>query len=97
MKDGEFVGDLITISNWASPKPVIVDPLDPTRRKRTPEGAIGRDLLVPILRDGKTVYSPPSIHEIRDLAQRQLAAFHPGIKRLLNPHDPGGARARFSI
>ena len=96
MKDGEYAGDLIyDLELGISENPVIVDPFDPTRRKRTPEGATAQDLLVPILRRGRAVYASPPIHELRDLAQRQLAAFHPGIKRFLNPHEyPVGLDAR---
>jgi nicotinate phosphoribosyltransferase len=64
----------------------LVDPLDPTRRKTIPAGTTCEDLLVPIFRSGKRVYDPPPLAESRRRVQEQLAAFHPGVKRLLNPH-----------
>ncbi|MGA8165146.1 MAG: nicotinate phosphoribosyltransferase [Waddliaceae bacterium] len=65
----------------------ILDPLDPTREKFVGPGTLFRDLLVPIFRDGRLVYAPPPLTEIRDNTQRELAHFHEGIKRFLNPHQ----------
>ena len=82
---GEFIGDMI----YDIHQPVehaIIDPLDLTRRKQFPSDAEHSDLLVPVFRGGKLVYDQPSIHEIRTHAQQQLAGFHSGIKRFLNPH-----------
>ncbi|MBI4662723.1 MAG: nicotinate phosphoribosyltransferase [Verrucomicrobia bacterium] len=95
-KDNEYIGDMIyDVEIGVSDSQTMIDPLDPTRQKRIPKEAAGRDLLVPILRDGKTVYSLPPLRQIRDLAQRELAGFHPGIKRFLNPHEyPVGLESR---
>ncbi|MOA53293.1 nicotinate phosphoribosyltransferase [compost metagenome] len=65
---------------------VIIDPVDATRRKRIQPGATYQDLLVSVFSGGRRVYDPPSIHEVREQVQRNLAAFHPGIKRFENPH-----------
>ncbi|MGH7143982.1 MAG: hypothetical protein ACREJ2_07560, partial [Planctomycetota bacterium] len=98
----------------------MVDPQDPTRRKRLPgiaaerPGAPGatapaalaaladptnpnpphpieslvraEDLLEPVLRGGRVVYTPPPLSAVRARTQAQLALFHGGIKRLINPH-----------
>jgi nicotinate phosphoribosyltransferase len=45
--------------------PVVVDPLDPTRRKRIPEGTPAEDLLVPVVRAGRPVYEPPPLEVTR--------------------------------
>ncbi|MBI4348953.1 MAG: nicotinate phosphoribosyltransferase [Elusimicrobia bacterium] len=65
---------------------VLVDPLDPTRRKRFPAQAPFEDLLVPVFRKGKAVYDAPPLPEVRDAARRELEGFHAGIRRLVNPH-----------
>ena len=65
---------------------VLVDPLDATRRKTIPAGAESEDLLVPVFRGGKRVYEPPPLEQTRRRAQEQLAMFHAGVKRLVNPH-----------
>jgi nicotinate phosphoribosyltransferase len=37
------------------------------------------------------VYEGPTIEQIRERLQKQLACFHPGIKRFVNPHQyPAG-------
>jgi nicotinate phosphoribosyltransferase len=67
--------------------PVIVDPIDFTRRKSIPPEAVYEDLLVPIFKGGKLVYSVPGLDQARALRQERLQAFHPSILRLLNPHQ----------
>ncbi len=83
----EYVGDVI----WDQRRelgaaPTLVDPLDLTRRKTIPEGAEWEDLLVPVFRSGERVYEPPGLPEIRTRVREQLAGFHEGIKRFVNPH-----------
>lgn len=65
----------------------IVDPLDSTRSRTIDPVYQSRDLLEPIFRNGELVYQLPSIHEIREKAQKELSHFHDGIKRFLNPHQ----------
>jgi nicotinate phosphoribosyltransferase len=88
----EFVSD--AIYDLLSPVPsefTIVDPLDLTRRKHIAADAVGEDLLVPIFRSGKPVYDSPALDQIRARVQQQLAMFHPGVKRFVNPHQyPAG-------
>jgi nicotinate phosphoribosyltransferase len=43
-------------------------------------------LLVEILRDGKQVQELPSLEEMRQHRERDLARLDPGVRRLLNPH-----------
>lgn len=64
----------------------LVDPLDITRRKTIPAGTASEDLLVPVFRRGRRVYEVPPLDGTRQRAEQQLASFHPGVKRLVNPH-----------
>ncbi len=70
---------------------VIVDVKDANRRKRMPTGAVGEDLLVPVMRGGELVGpfadGVETIEVARTRAQRELARLHPSIRRLLNPHQ----------
>jgi len=43
-------------------------------------------LLVPIFAKGVLIYHLPSIHETKERVEQQLAHFHKGIKRFVNPH-----------
>ncbi len=65
---------------------VMVDPLDPTRRRTVPEGTPSADLLVPIFRAGRRVYDPPPLVEVRKRVTSELSRFHSGVKRFVNPH-----------
>jgi nicotinate phosphoribosyltransferase len=65
----------------------IVDPFDPTRQKWIESEVNHRDLLVPIFREGKLVYSLPSLQDIRENTKKELSLFHEGIKRFINPHQ----------
>ncbi len=87
-----FLADVIYDEPSGLPaEPVVVDPLDPTRRKRIPAGTPGEDLLVPVMRAGRPVYEPPSVEQARARTRRQLAGLHAGIKRFVNPHQyPAG-------
>ena len=84
----EYVADMIwdELSPVSEP-PTIVDPEDPTRRKRLVAGAASEELLVPVLRGGRPVYEAPPVAVARERTQAQLARFHAGIKRFVNPHE----------
>ena len=92
-RDGHgFLADMIydVRRGIGSPR-VIVDPVDPTRRKEVPPEAPGEDLLVPVFERGRLVYHSPSLPEIQRRSREQLAGLHPTIRRLLNPHEyPAG-------
>jgi nicotinate phosphoribosyltransferase len=91
-RGNEFIGDAIYDETRPLPEPVtIVDPADAIRRKNFPAAAAFEDLLVPVLRRGKLVYTQPTLDSIRAGAQDQLAMLHSGIKRFENPHEyPAG-------
>lgn len=83
-RDGEADGDMI-FDETLGAGPVIVDPLDATRRKRLTDSHF-EDLLVPVYRGGNRVYDPPPLTAARERCRTQLEQFHPGIRRFLNPH-----------
>ena len=83
-----FVADVIFDEETGLPDaPVVVDPLDPTRRKRIPAGTPAEDLLVPVVRQGRPVYEPPPLEAARARARDQIGRLHPGIRRFANPHQ----------
>jgi nicotinate phosphoribosyltransferase len=98
IQDGQAVADAIFDEPTGIPASggcTIVDPMDMTRRKTVPAGTPHEDLLVPIFRGGKLVYDPPAIDQIRQRTQSQLALFHWGVKRFVNPHQyPVGLEKR---
>ncbi len=85
---GQAVGDVI----YDGQRPIqgdctMVDPADNTRRKTFPAGTDAADLLVPVFRQGKRVMDSPSVEDARKRTQQQLAQFHAGVKRFVNPHQ----------
>jgi nicotinate phosphoribosyltransferase len=85
---GAWAGDML-VDELAPPGAgdvTMVDPLDPTRRRRFAAGAAFTTLLEPAMRDGERLRAPEPLAESRERARRELAGFHAGIKRLVNPH-----------
>jgi nicotinate phosphoribosyltransferase len=93
--DGEPLADAIyDLQLGIGEAPVIVDPLDMTRRRAIAAGTPWEELLVPVLRGGRSVYAPPPLAEVRRRAAEQLGRFHEGIKRFVYPHQyPAGLEA----
>jgi nicotinate phosphoribosyltransferase len=85
------------------PGGVVVDPVNARRRKSIDRSWRQEELLVPILRGGDLVTDLPDLATSRARAQEQLASFHPGVLRRLNPHrypaglDVGLHRRRESL
>jgi len=89
--DNGFIADMIYDELLGVGSDVIVDPADPVRRKQIPADTPYEFLLAPIFRAGKLVYEIPALDATRRRTQEQLAHLHPGIKRLVNPHEyPAG-------
>jgi nicotinate phosphoribosyltransferase len=67
------------------PEPHSIDPLDPTRWETISPEKKYRDLLVPIIRGGKTVYKTPPLFQIREKTLAELDQLHPAMRRFLYP------------
>jgi nicotinate phosphoribosyltransferase len=93
---GELLADALWDERLGMPEPcVIVDPLDPLRRREIPAGTPGEDVLVPVFRAGRRVYDPPPLAEVRARTGAQLGKLHAGVKRFMNPHQfPVGLERR---
>lgn len=64
----------------------IINPFDSTQHKVLHKDLASYDLLVPIFREGKLVYSSPTLDQIRAHANKELEQCHDSLKRFLNPH-----------
>lgn len=85
----EFIADMIIDEDDLSESGTwtIVDPVDFTRRKLVDEDTKYFDLMKPIFESGKLVYDEVAHEKSKKYSVNQLEGFHPGIKRLLNPHQ----------
>jgi nicotinate phosphoribosyltransferase len=66
--------------------PTILDPADATRRRPVRAGAPFRDLLAPVLRQGRFVQPLPTLAESRAHARQEVNSLDITIRRYLNPH-----------
>jgi nicotinate phosphoribosyltransferase len=85
-REGEAIGDMMWNETTTPAAPTMVDPMDHTRRKTFRPDDRFEDLLVPVFRKGKAVYQSPSLVTIRERTRQQLALFHSGVRRFVNPH-----------
>jgi nicotinate phosphoribosyltransferase len=88
-KNGKAVADMIFLEgdNLSKTQHVIIDPVDPTKRKKiNTTGLDQMRLLKSIFEKGKKVYDRPDIQQIKMNAERNLAQFDKAHKRLVNPH-----------
>lgn len=84
--DQGYQGDLIyDINTRLGVEPEGIDPLDPTLWQTFSSQMQYKDLLIPVVRGGRRIYSSPSIHEIRKKASSELSQFHPSMRRFLYP------------
>jgi len=85
---GGFLADVIYDEDTGlADAPMVVDPLDPTRRKHIPAGTPYEDLLLPVVRAGRVVYEAPPLAAVQARAREQVGRLHPGIRRFVNPHQ----------
>jgi nicotinate phosphoribosyltransferase len=85
----EFSGDMIWHDDPdtdAQPAPLMIDPLDMTRRRAFTAEQTHEDLLKPIFRKGELVGEPDTLARARENVANDLARLHAGIKRFVNPH-----------
>lgn len=89
IKNGKALADMIYLSKDSVEKNnfVIIDPNDPTKRKKIQVNGLEREILLkPIFKNGEKVYTRPDIHNIRENARKNLELLDKAHKRLVNPH-----------
>lgn len=88
-QNGEMLGDMIyDVRNQTTTSPTMVDPLDPTRRKKFTAGKYEtQDLLQPFVKGGKILLPENATAMARERLKHQLAQINEGVKRFVNPHS----------
>jgi len=85
---GKAIADLIMLDDETinENEPLtIFDPVD-TWKRMTLRNYKARELLVPIFRNGRRVYDPPSLMEIQKYAKQELDTLWDEYKRIKKPH-----------
>lgn len=82
-----FIADMIYNTEMPPPtEAIMIDPYDFTKKRSFEDSTSYEDLLTPIFEEGNLIYTVPTIVEVRERVQNQLAQFYKGIKRFSNPH-----------
>lgn len=85
----DMIFDELTVRNEL--EQIIIDPEDINRFYKIPNDCEFEDLLKPIYKEGKQVYTCPNLCEVREKSIQMQKKLHSSIKRLLNPHHyPAG-------
>ncbi|NGX51494.1 MAG: Nicotinate phosphoribosyltransferase pncB2 [Chlamydiae bacterium] len=85
-KEGMAVSDMIYDVEMGLPKTLeLIDPLDPSIRKKMEGDVDHKDLLIPIFLRGRQVYDSPNLREIRENTQEQLKRVPEPMRRFLHP------------
>ena len=67
---------------------ILFDPMETWKKTKLKAGTYElRELLVPVFRDGESVYESPSVMEIRDVCTREKESLWDESKRFVNPHE----------
>lgn len=86
-QNGQNLLDVIyDIRNPPVPGTSLVDVREPTTTTVVDGSWSYEELLIPIYRQGKAVYTSPPLQAIREKTLQGLSHFHVGIKRFINPH-----------
>jgi nicotinate phosphoribosyltransferase len=84
-----MIGDLLTSDDEPIPKDEYVrahHPMYDYMKKVYKPPYKARELMIPVFIEGKQVYDPPGLEEIRKRATRDIERLEPEYKRFSNPH-----------
>ena len=66
---------------------LLFDPHEPWKKTRLKPGQFTlREIMIPVFKDGRCVYTSPSVMEIRDFCLKELDTLWDETRRLVNPH-----------
>ena len=88
-KTGKIRADLICLADEkldADQNMVLFDPIDTWKKTKVLGGTYEvRELLVPVIKEGKRVYESPSVMELRDYCQKEQNTLWDESRRFVNP------------
>lgn len=90
-ESGKIKADLICLSDetFDETKDLkLFDPTAPWKKTRLPGGSYTmREMLIPVIRNGETIYHSPSVMEIRDICTKEKETLWDETKRFAHPHE----------
>lgn len=88
---GKIKADLICLADehFDEQEPMkLFDPNAPWKKTRLPGGSYTlREMLIPVIQNGKTVYSSPSVMEIQAICNKEKETIWDETKRFANPQE----------
>ena len=88
---GKIRADLICLHDEAfdeNEELKLFDPNAPWKKTKLPGGSYTmREMLVPVIKGGRTVYESPSVMEIRDICNKEKDTIWDETKRFVNPQE----------
>ena len=88
-KDGMAQADLICLEDetFDTSKPLTIFHPEQTWKKTTYTDYQVKELMVPVFKDGKLVYDKPSLKDICNAEDRNIAEFFPEYRRVINTQE----------
>ncbi|MDD3413666.1 MAG: nicotinate phosphoribosyltransferase [Lachnospiraceae bacterium] len=87
---GKIKADLICLvgETFSEEEPLLLfDPVEPWKKTKLQAGEFTlKEIMVPVFKSGKCVYTSPKVMEIREICQRELDTLWDETRRLINPH-----------
>ncbi|HHT96800.1 MAG TPA: nicotinate phosphoribosyltransferase [Clostridiales bacterium] len=88
---GKIKADLITLvdEEYTSEEPLLLfDPIATWKKTSLKANTYTlRELHIPVFKNGKAIYTSPSVMQIRDYCQKELDSLWDESRRLVNPHN----------
>ena len=88
MESGKAVADVLTLDDEDLSNEKIYSLFDPdfTWKRKTVDNFVAREMLVKVFSNGECVYDSPSLDEIREYCNEQVATLWEEVTRFENPH-----------
>jgi nicotinate phosphoribosyltransferase len=89
-ESGKIKADLICLvgETFSEEEPLLLfDPTEPWKKTKLQPGEFTlKEIMVPVFKSGKCVYTSPKVMEIREFCQKELDTLWDETRRLINPH-----------
>lgn len=90
-KTGKIKADLICLADEVydeSQDMILFDPIDTWKKTKVLGGTyMMKELLVQVIKDGKSIYTSPSVMELQKYCKQELNTLWDESRRLVNPHE----------
>ncbi len=88
METGKAIADVLTLESESIGEEKTYSLFDPdfTWKRKTVDNFVAREMLVPVFANGQLVYKNPSLEEVKQYCNEQVATLWEEVVRFENPH-----------